>query len=113
VEIEGEKNAPGSSPHPQGEGESTEQFPLSREENEREGENEGEKNAPGSSLSHGERVRVRGNLRNRHFAIQIDILHGINQLHAIGHRLLKGFATEDQPHPARTFVDDCRTYRIG
>lgn len=49
-------------------------------------------------------------LCNSHFAIQINILHGIDQLHAVGHRFLKRFAAKDQPMPpARLLITAVRT----
>jgi len=49
---------------------------------------------------------------NRDFAVQIDILHRIDQLHAVGHRFLKRLTTQDQPHAARAFVNNRRAPRL-
>ena len=42
----------------------------------------------------------------------VNILYGVDQLHAVAHRFFKRFTTENQPHPARTLIDDRRTYGI-
>ena len=49
---------------------------------------------------------------NRDFAVQIDVLNRIDQLHAVGHRFLKRLTAKDQPHAARAFVDHRRTHRV-
>ena len=49
---------------------------------------------------------------DRHFAVQINILNCIDQLHAVSHRFLKRFTAKYQPHTACAFADNRRAYRV-
>lgn len=56
---------------------------------------------------------TRDNLRNGHFVIQINVLHGVNQLNAICHGFLERFTSEDQTHTTGTLVNYRRAHRIA
>lgn len=56
---------------------------------------------------------TRDNLRNGHFVIQINVLHGVNQLNTICHGFLERFTSEDQTHTTGTLVNYRRAHRIA
>src|SRR5690606_13665298 len=47
-------------------------------------------------------------LRHRHLVVEVDVLDGVEEFDALGHRALERLAAGDQPHPARALVDDGR-----
>ena len=51
-------------------------------------------------------------LRDRDVLVQVDVLDGVEQLHAFLHRTLKRLAARDQTHPAGALVDHRRLHRF-